>query len=324
MMPVMAGTQRLRYLSRADVESTGLGARDVLGLLESAFAEKRAGLVELPPKIGVHTRPDAFLHAMPAYLGGRDVAGIKWVSGYPGNAGRGVPYLHGLVILSDAETGRPLSVMDATWITEVRTAAASVLGIRRLLEAPPAVVAIVGCGRQGNAHARLLGEVFDAIGEIRCFDPVTERAETLAVTLGTARGRVAESPADAAGGADVVVTCAPIVRVPEPTIHLPDLAPACVVCAIDFDSSVGADVARAALFVVDDLPQYRHYVELGYFGGYPEAALELADVLAGELAARNGAPALFAPLGVALEDVAVAAEVYRRAAERSLGTELQL
>jgi ornithine cyclodeaminase/alanine dehydrogenase-like protein (mu-crystallin family) len=102
----MSGEQ-IRYLSRADVEAVGLTGPEVVEILEGAFHGKRSGDVEMPPKVGVHPREDAFIHAMPAYLAGSEAVGVKWVAGYPTNQALGVPYLHGLCVLSDAETGRP-------------------------------------------------------------------------------------------------------------------------------------------------------------------------------------------------------------------------
>src|SRR6185295_1595562 len=142
----------LRYLTRADVQAVGLTATEVVEILDAAFRAKREGAVEMPPKIAVHPRGDAFIHAMPAYLESSDAVGIKWVAGYPDNDSLGLPYIHGLFVLTDAGTGRPLAVMDATWITEVRTAAASLLGIRALAERPVETLGILGCGRQGSVH----------------------------------------------------------------------------------------------------------------------------------------------------------------------------
>src|SRR5204862_1079467 len=90
-----------------------------------------AGRVELPPKPGIHPRPNAFIHAMPAYLADEDVAALKWVSGYPDNPSRSLPYISGLIVLNDAATGQPLAVLDAAEITAARTAAASGACIRR-------------------------------------------------------------------------------------------------------------------------------------------------------------------------------------------------
>src|SRR3954465_10174801 len=142
----------MRYLTRADVEAVGLTGVGVIDVLEDVFRAKRLGRTEMPPKIGVHPRDDAFIHAMPAYLGDPDVAGIKWVAGYPDNQALGLPYIHGLLVLTDGATGRPVAVMDATWITEVRTAAASMLGIRALAQSTIETIGLIGCGRQGMVH----------------------------------------------------------------------------------------------------------------------------------------------------------------------------
>src|SRR5512135_2021668 len=113
------------YLSRADVESVDLSMKEIIDLLEKAFLEKGNGRVEMPPKIGIHTMPDAFIHAMPAAIAGQNAAGMKWVGGYPDNGKRGLPYITGLLVLNDPETGVPIALMDCTWITAQRTGAAT-------------------------------------------------------------------------------------------------------------------------------------------------------------------------------------------------------
>src|SRR5215208_658583 len=83
--------ESIRYLSRSDVEAVGLSGIEVIEILEGAFRAKRAGDVEMPPKIGVHPRDDAFIHAMPAYLSGSDAVGLKWVAGYPATSRSAFP-----------------------------------------------------------------------------------------------------------------------------------------------------------------------------------------------------------------------------------------
>jgi ornithine cyclodeaminase/alanine dehydrogenase-like protein (mu-crystallin family) len=316
--------ESIRYLSRADVEAVGLSGTEVMELLESAFRAKRAGDVEMPPKIGVHPRDDAFIHAMPAYLSGSDAVGLKWVSGYPGNKALGVPYLHGLFLLSEAATGRPLAVMDATWITELRTAAASVLGIRALAGDAVESVGIVGCGRQGTVHLELTTEVFPGLGRATLFDIHRDRAEALAAAHPGLNVKVASGPEEVGPGTQVLITCAPIVMHPERPVRRAQLADALVACAVDFDATLSEDLFDdAGIFVVDDVAQYRYYRQQGYFAGYPPEATELADLLAGEARSGRGLR-VFVPLGLALEDVAVAAEINRRAVEAGVGTELPL
>ncbi|MBM3294897.1 MAG: ornithine cyclodeaminase family protein, partial [Candidatus Aminicenantes bacterium] len=90
--------RKILYLSRGDVEKAGVAMADIIAAVEDMFREKAAGRTEMPPKIGIHTRPDAFIHAMPAYLPKTGSAGLKWVSGYPENRGRGLPYISGLIV----------------------------------------------------------------------------------------------------------------------------------------------------------------------------------------------------------------------------------
>ena len=313
-----------RYLSRADVEAVGLTGLEVIEILDAAFRAKREGQVEMPPKVGVHPRPDAFIHAMPAFLSDTDAVGVKWVAGYPDNQELGLPYIHGLLVLTEAATGRPLAVMDATWITEVRTAAASMLGIRALVDAPVETIGIVGCGRQGNVHLELAREVFPGLERVTLFDRHAERAEALAAAHDGLDGRVARSAVEVGAGAQVVITTAAIVRDPERPLGRAQLADASVACAIDFDAMLAEDVLDdAAVFVVDDIAQYRYYREQGYFAGYRDDPIELRDAIAPDAAHPPGLRVLV-PLGLALEDVAVAAEVHRRASESGAGRELPL
>jgi ornithine cyclodeaminase/alanine dehydrogenase-like protein (mu-crystallin family) len=316
--------ERVRYLSRADVEALGLSGTEVIDILGRAFRAKGDGAVEMPPKIGVHPRDDAFIHAMPAYLADVDAVGIKWVAGYPGNQDLGLPYIHGLFVLSEAATGRPLAVMDATWITEIRTAAASMLGIRALAERSVEALGLLGCGRQARVHLELAKQVFPELRRVTLFDRHPERAEGLAAEHPDLDVTVAEAARDIADAAEVVVTTAAIVRDPERPLRREHLANASVACAVDFDASLSEDLFDdAAAFVVDDVAQYGYYREQGYFAGYPADPTELSDALVPESAPPPGLR-VFVPLGLALEDVAVAAEINRRATEAGAGRELPL
>jgi ornithine cyclodeaminase/alanine dehydrogenase len=139
---------QMLYLSRADVGSVALDMCALIGLLEAAFKEKGQGRVEMPPKPGIHTRPDAFIHAMAAFIPSLKSAGIKWVGGYPNNPKVGLPYISGLLILNDDETGLPFAVLDCTWITAHRTGAASALSAKYLARMQSEVVGILACAME--------------------------------------------------------------------------------------------------------------------------------------------------------------------------------
>ena len=109
-----------------------------LALAERALRALASG-AELPAKIGVHPRPAAsWAHAMPAFVpdadgdAASDLLGIKWVSGFPANSGRGLPAIHATLLLFDAASGQPRAILDAGPITAARTAAISGVAIRTL------------------------------------------------------------------------------------------------------------------------------------------------------------------------------------------------
>ena len=160
----------LVYLSRTEVASLLPPLTDQLDLVESTYRAVAAGKVELLPKPGIHPRKDSFIHAMPAYLRDDDVAALCWVAGYPENKARGLPYISGLIVVNDAETGLPAAIMDAAEITAARTAAASGVCIRKWAPERWSEVAILGCGEQGRYHARVVGSLNPEAG-IRAYDP---------------------------------------------------------------------------------------------------------------------------------------------------------
>jgi len=205
------GTKVL-YLSREDVEIVNLSMREVIDALEQMFLEKGRGQVEMPPKPGIHTRPDAFIHAMPAYIPSQGAAGMKWVSGYPENQAKGLPYINGLMIMNDPETGLPLALMDCTWITAKRTGAATAVAAKYLARPECSSVGIIACGVQGRSNLEALACQFK-VTKVKAFDTHREVARQFADEMGERLGveiELADNPKDAVVGKDLVVTSGPI------------------------------------------------------------------------------------------------------------------
>ena len=319
----------LVHLSRAEVERAGVGMRDVLAALEAMFVEKGAGRVEMPPKPGVHPQPDAFIHAMPAHVPALGATGVKWVSGFPGNVARGLPYISGLLILNDPATGIPTCVMDATWITAVRTGAATAIAARRLARAESRTLGVVACGVQGRSNLAALACVF-ALERVRAFDVRREAAEAFAREVGERHGltvEVVDTPRAAVEGLDLVVTSGPILKHPRPVIEPDWLAPGTFLCALDFDSYVTGAAFRAVdRLTTDDLGQMEHYRALGYFADTPRADCDLGQLVCGTAPgrAREDERIVAVQLGLALEDMPVAVLVRDRARALGLGTRLEL
>jgi len=325
-----ADPNRVLYLSRADVIRAGLTMPDIIAALEAAFIEKGHSRVEMPPKPGIHPGSgDNFIHAMPAYIPALGAAGVKWVSGYPGNQERGLPYINGLLILNDPETGLPLAVMDCVWITAARTGAATALAARYLARRDSAVAGILGCGVQGRSNLEALAVEF-RLESARAYDTVpgvaARFAEEMAAKLGFPVQPVAH-PRDAVTGADVVVTAGPILKKPHATIKAGWLQPGAFASLVDYDTYWDrAALAELDLFCTDDVPQLRHYQEMGYFQDIPPIHADLGELAVGSKLGRtaDSQRTASANLGLALDDMAVAPLVYRRAREQGLGVWLPL
>ncbi|MCC6187766.1 MAG: ornithine cyclodeaminase family protein [Anaerolineales bacterium] len=322
-------TTTFLYLSRADVEAAGLPMVETIAALDEMFREKGAGRVEMPPKPGIHTRPDAFIHAMPAYIQSLGAAGIKWVAGYPANQAKGLPYISGLLILNDPDTGLPLAVMDCSWITAQRTGAATAVAAKYLARPDSRTAGILACGVQGRSNLEALACLFK-LERVRAYDRYPEIAEHYAAEMQARLGievAPASTPAEAVRGVDLVVTSGPILKHPQPTIEAGWLAPGAFASAVDFDSYwQGPALSEIDRLATDDHAQMRYYREAGYFQSTPEPYADLGELAAGRKQGRQS-PAertMTINLGLALDDMATAIRVFHRARERGLGTALPL
>lgn len=303
----------LLYLDRACVRRLLPTVEEQVDRLAGVYRAMAHDRVENPPKLGVHPRPSAFIHAMPAHLADEDVTAVKWVSAYPGNPARGLPYISGLIVLNDSDSGLPVAVMDAAEITAVRTAAASGVSVRHLAHPGWRRVAILGYGEQGREHAKML----------RALNP-----DAAVVVYGGPRltgpvegCELAPDARTAVDGADVVVTAGPMSPDPERRLDPTWLQPRCLVVPVDFSAYVGADLARRADdLVTDDLPQFAHYRTLGHFQGWPEPSRSLGEALETE---PTGDLRVSCSLGVGAVDAAVAAVVLERARQEGVGVELR-
>lgn len=307
-----SASETIIYLDRASVRRLLPGVEEQMARIARTYVGMSRARVENPPKIGVHARPDTFIHAMPAHLMDEDVTAMKWVSAYPGNPARGLPYISGLVVLNDSETGLPLAVMDAAEITAVRTAAASGVSIRHLAHPGWRRVAILGFGEQGRQHAHVV-RTLARDAEIRVYGGPRLQSPEEAVD-------VASDARTAVEGADVVITAGPMSRDENRRLERDWLPRRCLVVPVDFDAYATADlVAGADMFVVDDVGQFEHYRTLGYFDGWPRPEQSLGTALG---TGPHGDLRVSCSLGVGAIDAALAHAVWERAVAEGVGVPL--
>lgn len=312
----MTGTEgppdTITYLDRETVRALLPDPLEQVDRLAEVYTAMAGGRVENPPKIGVHPRPSAFLHAMPAHLGDSDVTAVKWVGAFPGNPGRGLPSISGLIVLNDSGTGLPVAVMDAAEITAVRTAAASGVSIRHLAHRGWSRVAILGYGEQGRTHAAML-RALRPDASIRVY-PGPRRTGPLPGV------EVAADARTAVEDADVVITAGPMSPDPLRRLELSWLAERVLVVPVDFSAYVDAEVAGAADdLVTDDVAQFEHYRELGHFSGWPAPHRSLGAALEQE---PTGNLRVSCSLGVGAVDAVIADAVWQRARRDGAGIAL--
>jgi ornithine cyclodeaminase/alanine dehydrogenase len=317
--------QKILYLSRADVAGLELDMPTAIRLLEQAFLEKAAGRFEMPAKLGIHTRPDAFSHAMPAYIPALDAAGMKWVSSYASNNQRGLPNINGLMILNDPETGIPYAVMDCTWITGCRTGAATALAARFLARPDSRTAGILACGVQGRTNLEALAAVFP-IQRAYAYDvspQVQQRfIEEMSKKLGI-ETTGANSPYEAVVDSDLVVTSGPIQKHPDSTIEKDWLKRGAFASSVDYGSYWKPEaLAQIDKLCTDDMAQYQSNRSNGFFEGTPLPYADLGEIVSGQKPGRQTEHerCMAMNLGMALDDIAVAPEIFRRAKESGVGT----
>jgi ornithine cyclodeaminase/alanine dehydrogenase len=266
---------------------------------------------------------------MPAYIPSLKSAGMKWVSGFPENIRKELPYISGLIILNDPETGIPLSVMDCTWITAKRTGAATAVAAKYLARPDSRIVGILGCGVQGRSNLEALKVLFP-VERVMVYDSTPRACELYAAEMANKCGievHPVKSPREAVAGCDMVVTAGPILKTPHATIQPGWLEVGAFASLVDYDSYWHRDALKQAdKFCTDDIPQLEYYKSIGYFQDIPEVYAELGELLTGRKPGRES-PAertMACNLGLALDDMATAPLVFGLALEKGLGTRLPL
>jgi alanine dehydrogenase len=327
----------MRILSGSDV-AAAVPMADAIDAVAAAFAQLSSGEAEVPLRAHLHSpQVDGVTLLMPARTGGAAAAlGVKVVSVFPHNRRRAEPTVFALVNLFDAETGRPLAVLDGTFLTALRTGAASGAATRLLARPDARTLVLFGAGGQEwpQTHAVLAVRPIDSIWIV---NRSRDRAALLAGRLRAEgyRGdvRIAVEPQQALAEADIVCTAT---SSPTPLFSADAVRPGTHI------NAVGAFTPQMAELPLELMPQARIVVdqraaawaESGELVQALAAGLltadqevtELGELVLGRAAGRTVTEQItvFKSVGNAVQDLAVAALAYRRAQELGLGVEVSL
>src|SRR5437763_17055407 len=291
----------------------------LLDALAEGFRALSGGLVDAPKRNGVSVPNTGFLVAMPAYQQGREIT-VKLVSVFHDNERLGLPSHQALISLFAPDTGTPLSFMDGTYLTALRTAGAAALSTRLLARTDTRVLAIVGAGVQGRAHLTMLSRVRQ-FSEIRIASRHQAHAEQLATT--DARARAVESAEEAVRGADVVCLCT---SAGEPLISIDWLAPGMHITSVGYRPPGGEldprVIERGHLFVETRLAFEPPPAGCGELAGFDRSlGTELGEGLLVRSPGRQSEDEItvYKAMGHDFEDMAAASLVYHRGRQEGGG-----
>jgi alanine dehydrogenase len=319
--------EHLLYLARADILALDIDPEAIRVALEALLVRKATGGVRNAPKLNLLPGDGRLFQAMLALADDPPFGAAKVVGLASGNDARGLPHLSALIVLADAESGVPLALMDASWITAVRTAAMTAVAARRLARTNARTIGFVACGVQARGHLMALRALFP-LREVHAYGHRRATAEAFAAearALGMEAVAV-DDPRDAVAGLDIVVTSVPAAPGLTPFLDPDWLAPGSFASLVDLGRSWlrPEAIGRMELRAVDDHAQTAEAGgKLAYRGPFDADLTELAT---GQRPGRRTPDerAVLVLQGLAAADLAVAALVYARAGERGLGVTLPL
>lgn len=322
---------QMRILSGADVRAA-VDMPAAIEAMRQAFAELASGTANVPLRLGLETDYGVTLF-MPAELKGIGAAAAKVVSVNPANAEAGLPVIHAVVVVLDPETGRPLALMDGTWLTALRTGAVGGLAADLLARPESRTVALFGAGVQARTQLAAVRCVRD-VAAVRVVSPSGASADALIAELGgEIDARRVDDPDQAIEGADIVIAATSSAT---PVFDGARIEPGTHVTGVGSFTTemreVDTALIRRARVIVDQreaiLEEAGDIVGPIVDGAVDESVMvaELGDLVLGRVPARNSPDEItfFKSVGNAVQDVAVAARVLEVAGRRELGIVVDL
>jgi ornithine cyclodeaminase/alanine dehydrogenase len=303
-------------LNDADLQALDIGAAEVVEAIRRAVIAKAEGRLETTPKSVIQPGDGRYMMTTLATGGVPDVTVVKAVTVCPGNPALGLPSITGAIMVLDAHTGECRAVMDAEWITGVRTAGLSALAAAPLANPGAEIISFVGCGVQARSHLELFAGLYP-LKQIRAFGRGRENIDRLCEMAGALglEAEVAETPDHVLDGADIVVTSIPITYDGAPYLDARRMKPGSFATVTDAAKPwMPEGLSGFETIVVDDREQ-----ELSMPAPMVPAnriAADLTELSQNGVALGEGARA-FLFRGIAAGDHALAALVWDRVSAQS-------
>ncbi len=295
---------------------------EAIEAVEAAFKDKAEGQAVMPPKL-IIPLPGGDFRAMPAYLPRQKVAGVKVVNSHPNNRERGLPSVIATLVMIEPETGFPIAVIEATYLTALRTAAAGALGTKTFARHNSRKLAILGAGTQGRFQLLSHKFVMSNLEQVRVWSLDEELAWQLKREFEPQLGveiAICSSAKEAVDEADVIVTTTPSRK---PLVQNEWVSDGTHITCIGADApgkqELDPAILQRARIFLDDMAQGMESGEVNVplHKGLlkPEQiAGELGEVLIGKKEGRRSDDEItvFSSTGLAIQDIACGAVVLRK------------
>ena len=319
--------KEILYLSRADVVACGVTPVRMNAVVEAVFLAEAQGTAWTQPKLALFMPDGSSFRAKAGALIGPSYGAVKWFGYFPGNAARGLPDFWPMILLNEGETGFPVAMMDASWITAARTASITAAAAKHMARSGAKRVGFVACGTQARSNLDALAAAF-SLTHVTAYsrNPRTAAAfAELACASGFA-AEVARDPRDAVRGQDIVVTSVPHASTSSRFLDAADVSPGTFVSMVDLGFGWRKEtLGEFDRVVTDNMAQSGPggSEKLNFDGIYVG---DLADVIGeripGRVSAEERNALVFA--GTGHVDAAAAIEVFEAACGGGIGTLLQL
>jgi len=329
------------YLDQDAVLAAGLldmpRAMEVVGQAHGLFAQ---GEVRHPHKVVLRqedtpeSEAQGRFNALFAAIGGSVRAmGMKWIGSFPSNRERGLPRASALIILNCPDTGMPVTVMDGTLISAMRTGAMTALGVRYLAPRKTRKIGVVGAGVQARTQILGLYTALPDVEEIALANREISHAETVADECRKRWGapvRAVETIDEAWADADVALT---ITTAHEPLMFARHIKPGALTVQLAGHECEFAVIEQCRKIVTDDWDVVKHRGIMTPALMHQQGLLcdsdihaNLGDLILGRKPGRESDDERihYAHMGMGLDDVALAWSIYQTARQRHLGIPLPL
>jgi alanine dehydrogenase len=316
-----------------------LSMSEVMEAVEAAFREKALRYAQMPPKVYLtYEEYEGDLRVMPSYLERLGVSAVKVVNSHPQNPRRfNLPTVMAIIILVDPKTGAPLSIMNGTWITAMRTGAAGGVAAKYLARPNPKIIGLVGAGTQARTQLMALLSLYGRLGEVRVWSRSRESRESYTSEMTALCGDRAEilpveTVKDAVVDADIIVTTTPSRK---PLVSDEWVNDGTHITCIGADApgkeELDSSILKRARIFVDDWEQCAHSGEINVplaKGIITEENVsgELGEVVAGLKPGRTSPDEItvFTSTGLAVQDAVTAKLVYEKALAENIGRWIDL